>query len=81
MSEASCYTLDVYCDNTDFAPFGSSQYGGMDQNTKHSFLEFPHQYTGETRGECVRKARRDGWVFHRDGRHSCPACNSVEREE
>lgn len=59
MSEASGYSLHLYCDQ---------------ENPAHGFTQFPHQYTGETRAECVKQARKEGWVFHRDGKHSCPQC-------
>lgn len=30
------------------------------------------QYTGETRGECVRQARNQGWLISGRNKHLCP---------
>lgn len=58
---ASGYSLDLYCDK---------------DNVKHSHLEFPHTYVGETFGECAKEARKNGWVIHRKTRTAtCPKCN------
>lgn len=55
-----CYTMDLYCDASDHKSVATRR-GGW-------------QYTGETAGECKRKAKADGWKFHRDGEVSCPEC-------
>lgn len=41
---------------------------------EHRFDEFPHEYPGETRGECIGYARRYGWIFHKDNTGTCPKC-------
>jgi len=40
------YSLDLYCDN---------------ERVEHSYKEFPHQFVGETFGECAKIARTRGW--------------------
>jgi len=55
---AACYSMDLYCDT-------------KDNNPLHR-LNFPHQFTGETFGECKRQAQKRGWVFKADGTHVCP---------
>lgn len=57
-----CYTLDCYCDC---------------DNPLHEWREFPRQFTGETRAECLRSARAHGWVFLKDGQAKCPKCRSL----
>lgn len=61
MLYAGCYSLDLYCDR---------------ESAEHRFQEFPHQYTGETFGECAREARRDGWIIRTRLRTAtCPKCS------
>jgi hypothetical protein len=60
------YTLDCYCDH---------------ENDQHSFREFPHQYQGQTEGECKREARQDGWRFHHGGTATCPKCMKRKKTE
>lgn len=55
-----CYVLDLYC-----------KY----ENPDHEYQEFPHFPDGcHTYGEAARKARKWGWVLHRDGTATCPKC-------
>ena len=54
-----CYTLNCYCDH---------------ENPDHRWNEFPHQYTGQTEGQCKKQARSQGWRFHSDGTATCPKC-------
>lgn len=62
---AGCYSLDLYCDN---------------ERIKHPYGEFPHQFTGETFGECARTARARGWIISRDrSRAICPMCSGKKR--
>lgn len=35
----------------------------------------PDQYFEQTREQCRRKARNNGWTFHRDGEVTCSACS------
>jgi hypothetical protein len=61
---ASGYTLDLYCDRepNDFNP--------------HGWDEFPHQFTGETFGQCASEARRRGWIIRPSDRTAtCPKCS------
>lgn len=62
---ASGYTLDLYCDHS---------------SPRHGWGEFPHQYTGETFGECARRARRVGWIIRTEARTAtCPKCSEKRR--
>ena len=36
----------------------------------------PHTYMGETRQECDRNAKADGWAIRRDRIAVCPRCNT-----
>lgn len=56
---AGGYALDLYCKYV-------HPYGGQ--------FEFPHQYTGELGSDCRRRARKAGWIIHRDGYATCPEC-------
>lgn len=59
-----CYTLDLYCDVT---------------YRKHPWdYRFPHQFTGETFGECKKQAQRYGWIFHRNSTVTCPHCADLK---
>lgn len=62
---ASGYALDLYCDHN---------------NSRHGFDEFPHTFTGETFGECVKSARRRGWVIRTATRTAtCPKCSGKRK--
>jgi hypothetical protein len=61
-----CYTLDCYCD---------ANHPALTRLASGLFLEFPLQYTGETRAQCVRAARAAGWVIGEA--HRCPICTGV----
>ncbi len=70
--EVSCYDMHLYCDYGSDIPNTGLPY---DQDSKlHGFMEMPHELTGKDRAECVRDARKMGWVFKRDGRTICPKC-------
>lgn len=56
-----CYGLDLYCENED--------------STKHSWNEFPHQFTDELGSVCRDKARKLGWIIRKDGTAICPKCS------
>jgi hypothetical protein len=56
---AGCYDMDLYCD--------VAVEGYLDA-VGHSR---PCQVTGETRGECIRAARRSGWVITKESQR-CP---------
>ena len=61
---AGAYTLDLYCDNHEW----------MDDI--HDFDEFPHQFVSETKGECFRKARKQGWLINvKMNKVLCPKCS------
>lgn len=62
-----CYTLDLYCDSYDGGP-------PFRDSVVHKYQEFPHQYTGETRFECIKQARKDGWLISK--KHQlCSKCS------
>ena len=63
--ECGIYDLDLYCDR---------------QNRQHGFEEFPHVYTDEYGARARKAARKDGWVWHRDGTLSCPMCSGKKTE-
>lgn len=63
------YSPDLYCDN--HKPLEKGLYDELG----HLCDEFPHQFFGETLGECKKKARNKGWVFHKDNTETCPKCN------
>jgi hypothetical protein len=58
------YTLDLYCEN----------YLDQGLDGLHEFNEFPKQYVNELGITCRKRAKKDGWVLHRDGRAYCPKC-------
>ncbi len=60
------YSMDLYCDHYNPA---------SGEDGVHIYAEFPHQYQGETHGEVARKARRAGWVLHKDFTATCPRCS------
>ena len=62
------YSLDLYC-----------RFEGKWPDMRHEFDEFPHQYCGETFGECARMARSAGWVIHRDQTATCPKCATRQK--
>jgi len=54
------YTLDLYCDQ---------------ENENHEYNEFPQKYYHEQGSVCRARARKAGWVLHKDGTATCPKCN------
>lgn len=58
------YSLHLYCD--------AAEWG----DPPHTYSEFPHEFTGETYGECAKKARKRGWVLRRDRTAVCPKCRN-----
>jgi len=69
--KVGAYTLDLYCDNED-APV--QKFGEPLNPRAHLYNEFPHNYVGQTLRECVKTARRDGWLIGKE-RQLCPKCN------
>lgn len=61
--QVGCYTLDLYCDKNKVC------------TKEFKYNEFPHQYTGPTKKNCVVQARKDGWIFHHNYEASCPKCS------
>jgi len=57
---AGCYVLHIYCDDP-----GHTRW-------RDGFPEW--EYAGETRAECRRQAKRNGWKYRKDGTTICPAC-------
>lgn len=65
MQYAAGYYLDLYCERV---------------NVEHAFDEFPHQFYGETFGECAKEARSRGWVIKKPTRTAvCPKCSGKRR--
>lgn len=55
----SGYNADFYC-----------KYN----NRAHTDGEFPAHFEGESWGDTISKARKLGWVVHRDHTATCPKC-------
>lgn len=64
-----CYSMDLYCDTNHSQGASSREYG----------LAQRDQYTGRTEGACKKEARKDGWLFRRNGKVYCPACVKEKR--
>jgi hypothetical protein len=64
------YTLDLYCDRHKGPQFDHEKGERVD------FVSIP----GQDRSECMKTARSLGWIFHREGSVSCPACAEVRRK-
>lgn len=64
------YSLDLYCENE-----------GEYNDGIHPFRYLLHSYVGETRQECFRKARANGWKLNfRKGTAICPICTRAKRK-
>lgn len=63
--EVSYYTMDIYCDHPNHRIYylNGEGYKGKKE-----------QYTGQTRSKCIKQARSVGWIFHRNGKLTCPDC-------
>ena len=67
MSAVGGYTLDLYC-----CVCNGSKYNlGSNRLIAQFSADGPKCYY-----EARRLARRDGWVFHKDGYASCPKCSN-----
>lgn len=69
---AACYSMDLYCDSE------------QECRGKDAFGPVRHiGYTGETWGEVVREARRDGWRITRGSKRQafCPYCTGKRKIE
>jgi hypothetical protein len=70
-----CYSVDLYCENA------SGEHG---EKTCRVGWEYggPPVYTGETLGECIRAARKDGWTITNDRPRKtfCPRCTKARRK-
>lgn len=79
MGYVGCYSSDLYCDSEKHTPGDP----GSSSN--------PGTFTGETRGECWRKARRLGWFISKKWRMDqsicgsgfalCPKCSGKKKAE
>lgn len=56
------YRLDLYCDNH------------QEDLRAHPYGSMPLQYVGESRRECIAKAKSDGWTLS-DKQDLCPVCS------
>ena len=69
-----CYSLDLYCDNFDLMK------DQVEDSYGHRYDEFPHQFTGYSRPECVRNARHRGWIVNIPANKAyCPGCVKKHR--
>lgn len=76
MAVIGCYTLDLYCDTGD-----GDGYGDTCPYKPRDGTSIQGEYTGQTEGQCIRDARRDGWRFNRDKTKAfCPRCNKENRQ-
>ncbi len=68
-----CYSMDLYCDTAQ--EDRSKCRVGWEYNG-------PPVYTGRTESECLREARKDGWLFTRDRPRKayCPKCAKERRK-
>jgi hypothetical protein len=73
-----CYTLDVYCDN-----FAAHKFEVTRISESTSVTGRYAQFTGETRGECLKRASRAGWEVSKNGDSLCKDCllNKVKTNE
>jgi len=58
-----CYVLDLYCDKESNHNIISGNYYLMQP---HDWILIANQFTGETYGECVKQARKNGWLVNRN---------------
>jgi len=63
--QAGSYTLHLYCDKK---PWHEHALGYAMPNPMG-------EYGGEIGSSCRARARKAGWMLHRDGRATCPECN------
>lgn len=63
------YTLHLYCD---------AFIAGPPRDPIHGWGDFPHEYCGETRSECIANARCDGWLISKK-RQLCPKCSGKRK--
>jgi hypothetical protein len=71
-----CYSLDLYCDNYIIDPTVVEDKWG------HRYDDFPDQFTGFSRAECVRNARRRGWIVNICGKKAyCPKCAGLRKRK
>lgn len=74
MGEVGGYTMDLYCDYVVW----SGEYGDL-PDLPHDYTEMknlPSQFYAQTRGGCMKQARKCGWKFKRDGTISCILCKN-----
>lgn len=70
MSQVSCYTLDLYCDNREHGKCkGFKRYD-----------DSPITYCHEMGSVCMSMARNDGWLLKRDGGALCPSCSGKHKK-
>lgn len=62
---ASGYTIDLYC-----------KY----KNPDHVWDEFPHTYFHEKGSVARSRAKRAGWIIHKDRSATCPKCANKLKE-
>lgn len=60
LKRAEGYTMDLYCRYTGDYAHDTKTHGAV--------------FYGRSQSEVHRDARAAGWILHRDGTASCPAC-------
>lgn len=73
MGEIGCYTMDLYCDTIDW------DNDVCEIDDIHEFREFPVTYNSATSGRCRSAAKKDGWLFKRNGKVFCPKCSGKKQ--
>lgn len=65
------YSMDLYCDD------------GVPGDGVHPWdmMENPQTFAGRTRGQCVRQARKLGWIINNKNECYCPACAKARRKK
>lgn len=70
MSIASGYVLHLYCDNDAAHPNGYLTEDSFNSFPVEIVTDGPKCYT-----QARKTARKMGWIFHKNGRTTCPYCN------
>jgi len=65
MTQISCYTLDLYCDNKE-----KGTCKGFDRHD-----DVPVTYCHEVGAVCRARAKKDGWLLTGLQEAICPACS------
>jgi hypothetical protein len=61
MGQVGGYNLHLYCDGP------GHPHRGFFAPGRHNAWPSPTEYDGDNLTQCLREARRDGWIFRRKG--------------